>query len=203
MLPNEIYLNILSYCCETAQLHLVSKTFDSLCDIAFKYNNDFGIEECCCKNHVEAAKKLLKNPNIDISYNNNYCLRLAIWSRNLEIIKLLSLDERVNFNVISFITLSDLSTNSQSQKFIDIMKIILTHPTFDPSNYNNYAIRWFVFQGDLELTKRFLEDPRVDPSDMNNEAIKYAFDQNIDIFELLMKHPKVNPNNLSYFELIN
>jgi len=163
MLPNEIYLNILKYCDETIQLRLTSKTFDSLCDIVFDptRNNNHNLRLCTYENYNESIKKLLRNPLIDPSIEDNYLLKTAVLNYNLEIVKILTLDERVNFDSIYEYLLQRLFNNETGYK---IMKVILKNPTFNFLKHHDYLITLCSNNYNSKLLNIILMDPRTDPS---------------------------------------
>ncbi len=62
----------------------------------------------------------------------------------------------------------------------------------DPSDTDNYAIKWASENGYLEIVKLLLQDPRVDPSDTDNYAIKIAsFKRHLEVVKLLLQDPRV------------
>jgi len=77
----------------------------------------------------------------------------------------------------------------------DLEKVKLLLPISDPSEDNNYAIRYASHMGYIEIVKLLLSDPRVNPSTFNNEAIRWAsINGHNEVIKLLLSDPRVDPS---------
>ena len=72
----------------------------------------------------------------------------------------------------------------------------------DPSDNNNWTIRWASRNGHKEVVELLLKDSRVDPSDDDNMAIRWASQfGHLDVVKLLLKYPKVDPSGWDNFAI--
>ena len=63
---------------------------------------------------------------------------------------------------------------------------------YNPSVWNNWAIRLASYYGHLEVVKVLLADPRVDPSVWNNYAIRLASENgHLEVVKELLKNKRV------------
>jgi ankyrin repeat protein len=75
---------------------------------------------------------------------------------------------------------------------LDIVKELMKDERVDPSDKNNWAIRYASEKGHLDMVKELMKDKRVDPSDRNNWAIRYASDWgHLDVVKELLKDKRV------------
>ncbi|KAJ1562844.1 hypothetical protein HK096_001044 [Nowakowskiella sp. JEL0078] len=78
----------------------------------------------------------------------------------------------------------------------EIIKLLLSHHSIDPSADENLPIRWAASSGDLQIVKFLLEIDKVDPSDLSNEAIrKAAQNGHYDIVKLLLEDIRIDPTD--------
>lgn len=71
---------------------------------------------------------------------------------------------------------------------------------FDPSERNNYSIRWASKKGYLNLVQDLLKDKRVDPTAKNNEALKKAcLGSHTKVIRELLNDERVNPCSSSRY----
>jgi hypothetical protein len=84
--------------------------------------------------------------------------------------------------------------------YIKTTYMLMTKGMVDPSDDDNWAIRYCSFHNFIEIAKVLLRDKRVDPSATENWSIKWAAIKNhIEITTLLLRDKRVNPclnNNL-------
>jgi hypothetical protein len=127
---------------------------------------------------------------------------------NLKIIKLndkqyfytenkLKLAEKPIFNTDIFVLMIKLG---QSLEYI---KEALLDQRVNPSDNNNYAIRWASRNGHLEVVKLLLEDPRVNPADEDNDPIRSSsINGHLEVVKLLLEDPRVAPYEYKKLEYV-
>ena len=132
-------------------------------DLSFNpsFENDWALSKAATYNLHCLVEVLLKDERCKLT--NCFILSNAILKNNIDIVKLLLADPRVD------------PTES-----------------VDSSCVSNYAIRVASENGYVDIVKLLLEDERVDPFDNYNYAIKYAYENgHIDIVELLWNDKRV------------
>ena len=92
------------------------------------------------------------------------------------------------------ININDITEVSKYGLVDEVKKLI--ENGIDPSDNNNYAIKWASKNGHLEIVKLLLQDKRVDPSANNNYAIKWASKNgHTEVVKLLLEDPRVDPSD--------
>ena len=72
----------------------------------------------------------------------------------------------------------------------------------DPSDKDNYAIRWASYNGHLEVVKVLLKDKRVDPSEYKNDAIQFASRlDHLEVVKALLKDKRVDPSDVDNYAI--
>ena len=78
---------------------------------------------------------------------------------------------------------------------VEIVDCLLRHAMFDPSGYNNRAIRMAATYGHRAVVDRLLQDARVDPSANNNEVVRSAACYgHLAVVERLLQDERVDPS---------
>jgi len=116
-----------------------------------------------------------------------------------------SLSEKVVLYLIESLQsdLSDETTKTLNNIFkelirenihLEVVKLLLANDKVDPSDDDNYAIRFASEKGHLEIVKLLLANDKVDPSDNNNYAIRFASENgHLEVVKLLLANDKVDP----------
>ena len=142
-------------------------------------------------NKVELVRKLLADPRVDPSANNQRPLYSAILEGHTEVAKLLLHDPRVDPSADN----QDAIRQASKYGLLEIVKLLLADPRVDPSAENQEAIRWASAWGKNEVVKLLLADTRVDPSAENQEAIREACGRgHTEVVKLLLSDPRVDPS---------
>ncbi|KAJ3259378.1 hypothetical protein HK103_002281 [Boothiomyces macroporosus] len=136
-----------------------------------------------CKN------KYVKSVEFLLAYIDprNYELNMAASNSNVEIVKILLNDPRVNpgdFNNLAIRTASELGD-------AEIVQLLLQNRNVDPSVLDNAALRLACYFGNVKVASLLLQDPRVDPSSCDNEAIRKTTNSSICL--MLMNDKRVDP----------
>jgi ankyrin repeat protein len=149
---------------------------------------------------------------------DNIALRFASINGNLDIVKTLLLDSRVdpsieenealelavlsgNADIVSFL-LKDPRITSIDEYILlkaiisrneETVKVLLSDPRIDPSVNDNNSIKTALRYGDLDMVKLLLNDPRVDPSSDNNYLIKEAARKGYSsVVDILLRDPRID-----------
>jgi ankyrin repeat protein len=150
--------------------------------------NDKFIKECRNGNLTE-VKRLLKDPRVDPSTDDNYAIRHTSVYGHIEIVSLLLKDPRADPSAYDNLSIRWASYEGHTE----IVRLLLKDPRVDPSTGGNYAIRFASGEGHLEIVRLLLKDPRVDPSADDNYAIRFASGEgHLEIFELLLKDSRID-----------
>jgi len=163
-LPDDILLKIFTRINNPFKLQCVSKQFNTVL-----YNN---------KNYIARGIILWKlglKPNTSKSYRvyKNYVSKHGI--NNLTKIK-------CNLR------------HAVDNGYTEVIDLLLTDSSIDPSAYSNYSIMEASVRGYIEIVKLLLADPRVNPSMNNNYAIREASrNGHIDVVKLLLEDERVDP----------
>ena len=146
-------------------------------------------------NDINMVKELLKQ-NIDPSYNSNEAMYTALKNGFVEIIKLLLQDKRLK------ISKNEVFQQAAQRGYVEVVKLLLQDKKVDPSDIDNYAIRYAAEYGRTEVVKLLLQDSRVDPSANRNYAIRIAAERGyVDIVKLLLQDERVDPSDDNNYAL--
>ena len=155
----------------------------------------------CLEKHSESFKileLLLSDPKADPNYSGGAFLKMAIDSGNVDLVKILINNSRVN--------LLPLDRNNYLLRVtcinnrIEVLKLLLADQRIDPSRHNNEAIYLASFHGHPEIVKLLLTDKRVKPE---IDAIEDAFYcKHFEIVKLLIPYVDLSKtDNLGIHEL--
>src|SRR5690349_2933275 len=106
------------------------------------------IMDACDNNKIDVIKDLLHNETIYISYLT-YIIIHASYSGNLEIIKLLLNEKRVDPSADN----NDAIRIACMNGYLDIVKLLLDDERVDPSANNNFAIIYACKNGHFDIVK--------------------------------------------------
>ena len=130
------------------------------------------IQFAIMRGHLEVVKLLLADTKV--AFDNKY-LFWAAKSFQIEIVKLLLLDPRVNPSSDSNYLIRELCMYQYtSDPLVQIIKLLLQDPRVDPSFDNNILIRSMGSDTQIDVVKLLLQDPRIDPTANDNYAIRNA-----------------------------
>ena len=166
------------------------------------FDGTFLVKGVVGNNHVSLLKVLLLNKKINL----DRCLEIASDDGQLEMVKILLKDPRVDPSDDNNNSIRRASKNGH----LEIVKLLLQDPRVDPSDGNNYSIKAASENGHIKIVRLLLKDPRVDPSDDNNYALEKAYDKSdrrdpdkigyIDIVKVLFRNKRVR-NKMSHYEI--
>ena len=75
---------------------------------------------------------------------------------------------------------------------IYIVKILLSNPNVDPSDFNNFSLTLAAKNGNIDVVSLLIKDKRIDPACLENAPIQLAFqNDHIDIVNLLIGNERV------------
>jgi len=109
-------------------------------------------------------------PYIDVARNKNEAIRLASKNGQVEVVKELLKDSRVNPAATNNYAIQLASEYGHA----DVVKLLLADKRVNPAVYENYAIQLASEYGHADVVKLLLADKRVNPAAYDNEAIKLA-----------------------------
>ena len=141
--------------------------------------------------HLRLIKSLITyfknqfNPNL----NENWPIRFASGKGNLELVKLLLTDSRVDPSADN----NTAIVIASGKGHLELVKFLLTYTGVDPSANDNMAIEMASDSGHLEVIKLLLTYPKVDPSSDNNWPIRTASAHgHLEVVKFLLTYPKVD-----------
>lgn len=151
----------------------------------------------------------------DVGVKNNIAIKKAVESNNIEEVRLLLQDPRVDPSNEESQSIIALATEKQ---FYEVFELLLEHDAVDPNK--EYAViteilynedlrlmrlalkhpkfriypEQFLYFKDPEIMKEILEDGRMNPG-LDTLVIECAInDKNIEVFKLLLNDPRVDPS---------
>ena len=156
----------------------------------------YGIFYNLCNNgcHYECIKLLIDSDKIDLMTKDNYAIRNASSSGQLEVVKLLLSTDKVD------VTAQDNYAIRMASYYghIEIVKLLLSTGKVDVTAKDNYAFRNACVNDHLEVVKLLLSTEKVDITAQDNFAIKYASNYgHSEIVKLLLLTGKVDITNIS------
>uniref|UniRef100_A0A6C0C5D5 Uncharacterized protein n=1 Tax=viral metagenome TaxID=1070528 RepID=A0A6C0C5D5_9ZZZZ len=140
--------------------------------------------------NTSRLQQLISQPGFNPSHQQNRLLIFAVTCNNLEAVKLLLADKRVDpVNPRNSGALRIAAKNG----FSDIVKILLDDGRSDPASLQNYAIKIASENGFANTVKLLLQDKRVDPSAENDYSLRMATaNGHIRCVDLLTSHKDVD-----------
>ena len=140
---------------------------------------------CCTNSYIGLIRFILNNKVFSFQTEYDYAIGEAAYYGNLEVVKLLLADKRVN--PAAAIKVASRKGN------VEIVKLLLEDGRADTSVCYNYAIGIASQEGHVEVVKLLLEDGRVDPSACDNCAIREALAYGrADVVKLLLSDERVS-----------
>jgi hypothetical protein len=106
--------------------------------------------------------------HVDYSYSNNLAIRRASELGNLQLVKKLLQNPKVNPRACDNYAIRLASTNGH----LTVVNMLLGDPRVDPTSDKQHAIRWASRNGHIAVVNRLLKHPKVNPAASNNSAIR-------------------------------
>lgn len=187
-IPNEIIVHILQYVPPSGSLFAVSKRFQEICTELYRPKLKHLIHSIF-NNRLDIFNRIMRDPDIDPSCNDNDALLCACKLENIQMIGRLLLDKRVNpasnYNIL-------LSTICKIGDVL-ILERLLQDERVDPSMHNGWVLDIACQYGHIEIVKRLLQHPKIDPTINKYSALRQAIRNNdIKIVDLLLKDPRMD-----------
>jgi len=166
-------------------------------------NNNDPIYYTCTYGCLDMVKLLLQQEKVKISVNYNKAFQRACYGRNIKIAKYLlnnyTIDPSADNNEAILLVSKNANLprlSDESDKYYDIIKLLLEYPEVDPSANNNFALNRACHHKNIKVIQILLKDDRIDPSINNNEILEMVatFNQT-EVVQMLIKHPKVNSSD--------
>ena len=166
----------------------------------------------CSENHLSILRLLLEHPSIDVNLACNEgvnALYLAVSKGNIEAVKVLLADQRVDVNCRDKNQNTPLTIAAQKPDNIDIFKLLLAEQRVDvnwvgvASHHGDMtALMLASWNSNVEATKLLLDDPRVDVNwvDSSGRTVLLRLvaspcaKSNLQVLELFLAHPRVDVN---------
>ena len=152
----------------------------------------------CESGEVATVASLLLS--VDPSVDNNHAIKSASLFGQLEVVRLLLEDPRVDPNECHLNSPLELACD---HGHIEIVRLLLTDSRVDPSVGNNFPIQTASHFGYVEIVRLLLEDSRVNPDADNKMALRWANNAgHTKVVQLLTEHqfrldgPEYNKNIL-------
>ena len=167
--------------------------------------------------HVSILRVLLEQPSIEVNLKDDEgltALHLATRCRNIEAVKLLLADQRVDVNCkaskrqvidnVPYDQITPLMMAASNAENFDIFKLLMSEQRIDVNCTSPYGGGTTVLMSsslhyNVKAARILLEDPRVDVNWMNSmglSGLHAAADPrcNAKIMELFLAHPRVDVN---------
>ena len=141
----------------------------------------------CVSRNVEVMNRLLQDPRIQLSTQENRAIEFAADCGHVDIVKRLLQSQTIDP--------SEALESACRQGHYELFDLLMKDPRTDPTVTNNAAIVSASYNGHIKMVKRLLENPRVDPSVKNNRAVRWSSHRgHFKVVKRLLKDPRVDPN---------
>ena len=171
----------------------------------------FTATKCNDENFVSITKLLLEQPSLKVNLAETTggmtALHVAANSRNIEAVKMLMADPRVDVNVKDSLQETPLMSSTRSEPGrIDIFKLLLAEERVDvnctlshPDIGDMTPLMLASLHINVEATRLLLNDPRVEVNWTNSRGMSALHvsaiqKSNVKLIELFLAHPRVNVN---------
>jgi hypothetical protein len=143
---------------------------------------------CVLSNCDPGVKIFLLNPDVDVAFNNNSAIKIAVYRQYREIIDLLLLypkcDPSVNDNMCIYQAVLN-NDNIIVEKLLKCEKV-------NPSARDNICLKTACRRNNIPIVKLLLTDNRVNPTFNNNELLNNALNNHqLDLMTLLSEDHRV------------
>lgn len=172
------------------------------------FSNKYSLGYDLCKNwdlfrkadnNTDVIKLLFKYNMGDPSDDNNYAIEHACYRKNVEVLRLLLNDNRVDPNAHNLCRIAYENTRCSFSEH-EILKVLLDFEKVDPTMDSNWLFKEACDRGDSSLVCKLLKDHRIDPSSDNNRAIQVACNRgNLRIVRELLKDTRVDPRTSFFY----
>ena len=153
---------------------------------------DIKLKLAVTRGHLEVVQYLLllKDEGTGLCEIDGIILEFAIRSKNIEFIKCILADKRINPSANGNRAIAIAS----GVGLTEIVKILLSDKRVDPSINKNMPIREAVRGGHTEIVKLLLSDDRVDPVANDSSLMRLASESgHIDIVKILIIDGRIDP----------
>jgi ankyrin repeat protein len=180
------------------------------------YESQDLLEWIIIKNEVNMLKILLKNYDVNLTYDDNYLIRRSCRMGKTDIVKELLKHKEVDPSNNNNIAIRTSSENG----YLEVVKELLKDDRVDPTDHYNYALNSAINNGHIEIANLLLDDNRVDPgkytidslissinhgyNDLTNRLMGYKSIVEQITFNFIKRHKNLyvfmmkNPNMLKY-----
>jgi hypothetical protein len=98
----------------------------------------------------------------------NLTMRHAVEDGDVEVVKLLLNDERVDPGANDNYLIKYACTKTEQDNTLEIVRLLLNDSRVDPSADENFAILFAIYKGSIEIVKLLLLQPKLKESFFNN-----------------------------------
>lgn len=155
----------------------------------------------CLVGDATSVKRLLLDPRIDPSADNNSAIACAFHGEAWNVLELLLNEPRIdpaNYGSLSLILAA------HTNKWTVVQKLLTFKNAVDPSFLESMIFWKAVGAGQTEIVASLLKDPRVNPAASANLALSVAAaDGRLDLVEMLLSVDRVNPSDANNMALID
>jgi hypothetical protein len=162
-----------------------------------KYNI-YKLKKAIINNKLNEIKIILKDKNIDVSFEDNWAINNAVNNNSIEIVELLL--EHSTFNALDNL----LPLNIASTKgYVEIIKLFINDGRIITSS-SNYSLLNSVENGHFDIVEILLKSKNIDPTHNENHAIELALkNKEYDIVGLLWNDTRVRKTLSKDFPELN
>ena len=126
--------------------------------------------DMCSDGNLKAVKEMLKDPEVDPAYDDNYAIQKAVYYGRVSIVKELLKDSRVDPSDDNNFALCWAAESKKADKTIEL---ILKDPRVDPTENDNEPLITACRAENYNVVKILLDDGRVNLNARNGDAIHY------------------------------
>lgn len=156
------------------------------------------LSNACFLGYLDIVKIMCSK--IDPTYKNNYAAGNAVQNGQIDVVKYLISDHRVDLTANNYAMVKNAVKHNQ----LDILKLLLDHYNINPSFNNDELVIAAATYGYLETVRYLVKNRHVDPSaDSNTCIINASLRGYTDMVKFLLTQPGVNPADNSNIALIH
>lgn len=141
---------------------------------------NFFMKWACQTGHIDMVHVLLQNPDVNVSCDNNFCIRAASENGHHEIVRILLHEALKTPEIIDPGAKNNYAIKAAAENgHIEVVRSLLLSNKVNPSagcfiDGGDYPIRYASANGHVEIVRMLLNDPRVNPAFCNNFALRHA-----------------------------
>ncbi|KAJ3244451.1 hypothetical protein HDU78_010995 [Chytriomyces hyalinus] len=160
-------------------------------EVPYRLDYSAGLGLCSEQGHTSLVEQLLKQPDVDPSQNESYCLRMASENGHEQVVALLVQDGRADANAVDNAAIRFAARSGHAR----IVQILLRDTRCDARALNSYALVWASRKGHCDTVRVLINANSVNVSADDDAAFRAACEYgHVHVAQFLLQTGAVDPS---------